>query len=165
MYFCKNKLDEMVMMVDLYFGLVEYQLEQLVGGELKWILAGDIQGLIPIIRLKGKYGIFRPSFRGMGMGVDIYYATKNPFKYTDVKICVPKIGYGYSGFVAVERRKKWAVLYLHIDTHPLTIVEQCDSFDAARVEFESIIGRKSPYPWQTFEEYEKGNTWFSYIIT
>lgn len=142
---------------DLHIGLVPIVMPDYY--ELKWILGGDIQGLIPIVRANGKYGLFRPSFMGMGMGVNVFYSVKNPFKYDDVRISVPAPGWGdYFGYLAVCKDAKWSVMIVDIDTHPLTFVEGCNSFKEARQEMEAIIGGPSPYDWVTFDEFAEPAT-------
>lgn len=123
--------------------------------EIRWILSGDIQGLIPLIRSNGKYGLFRAKFMGMGMGVDKYYSVKNPFRFDDVRICVPSPGYEYYGYLATLEKNEWAIWLIDVDCHPLKIVEGCKSFDEAKKEMETIIGEPSPYPWLTFDDFDE----------
>ena len=138
---------------DLYLGLSPIEVDNMPRDyEIHWILGNDIQDLIPVIRSNGKYGLFRASFMGMGMGVDKYYSTKNPFRFDDVRICVPTPGYGiYNGFLATLENKEWSVWHVDIDSHPLKMVEKCKSFDEAKREMETIIGEPSPDPWFTFD--------------
>ena len=139
---------------DLFRGLTPIEEDNLPRDyELRWILYGDIQGLIPLIRSNGKYGLFKASFMGMGMGVDKYYSINNPFKFDDVRICVPSPGYEYYGYLATLEKKEWAVWLIDIASHPLKMVEGCKSFDEAKKEMEAIIGEPSPYPWLTFDDF------------
>lgn len=138
----------------LYVGLVPIEEEDMPKGyELRWILSGDMQGLIPLIRSNGKYGLFRASFLGMGMGVDKFYSIKNPFRFDDVRICVPSQGFEYHGYLATLEKNEWAIWLINIANHPLKMVEGCKSFDEAKKEMEAIIGEPSPYPWLTFDDF------------
>ena len=138
----------------LYMGLAPIAEEDMPKDyELRWILSGDMQGLIPLIRSNGKYGLFRASFLGMGKGVDKYYSIKNPFRFDDVRICVPSPGFEYHGYLATLEKNEWAIWLINIANHPLKMVEGCKSFDEAKKEMEAIIGEPSPYPWTTFDDY------------
>ena len=144
---------------NLYKGLSPIKEEDMPRNyELRWILSGDIQGLISLIRCNGKYGLFRPSFMGMGMDVDKYYSIQNPFRFDDVRICVPSPGFEYHGYLATLEKNKWAVWLIDIDSHPLKMVDGCKSFDEAKREMETIIGEPSPYPWTTFDCFGKYNS-------
>ena len=143
---------------DLFRGLTPIGEEDMPKGyELRWILSGDIQGLIPLIRSNGKYGLFKASFMGMGMGVDKYYSINNPFKFDDVRICVPSPGYEYYGYLATLEKNEWAIWLIDIANHPLKLVEGCKSFDEAKREMEAIIGEPSPYSWTTFDDFGHGD--------
>lgn len=143
---------------DLFRGLTPIEEEDMPKGyELRWILSGDMQGLIPLIRSNGKYGLFKASFMGMGMGVDKFYSIQNPFRFDDVRICVPSPGFEYYGYLATLEKNEWAVWLIDVDCHPLKIVEGCKSFDEAKREMETIIGEPSPYPWTTFDDYGHGD--------
>lgn len=143
---------------DLFRGLTPIEEEDMPKGyELRWILSGDIQGLIPLIRSNGKYGLFKASFMGMGMGVDKYYSINNPFKFDDVRICVPSPGYEYYGYLATLEKNEWAIWLIDIANHPLKLVEGCKSFDEAKREMEAIIGEPSPYSWTTFDDFGHGD--------
>lgn len=145
---------------DLYLGLSPIEVNNMPSDrEIRWILGGDIQGLIPLIRSNGKYGLFRPSFMGMGMGVDKYYSTKNPFRFDDVRICVPPPAYGgYDGFLATLENKEWSVWHVDINSHPLRMVCGCNSFKEAKSEMENILGKPSPFPWMTFDVFDEFNS-------
>jgi len=143
---------------DLFRGLTPIEEDNLPRDyELRWILYGDIQGLIPLIRSNGKYGLFKASFMGMGMGVDKYYSIKNPFRFDDVRICVPSPGYEYYGYLATLEKNEWAIWLIDIANHPLKMVEGCKSFDEAKREMEAIIGEPSPYSWTTFDDFGHGD--------
>lgn len=120
--------------------------------KVKWILSGDIQPLIPVIRSNGKYGLFRPQINGMGGRVSRYYSTPNPFRYDDVRICVPELASGNSGYLATLENGEWSILAVDIHSHPLKMVEGCKSFDEAKCKMEEILGKASPYPWITFDQ-------------
>ena len=143
---------------DLFRGLTPIEEDNLPRDyELRWILYGDIQGLIPLIRTNGKYGLFKASFMGMGMGVDKFYSIQNPFRFDDVRICVPSPGFEYYGYLATLEKNEWAIWLIDVDCHPLKIVEGCKSFDEAKRKMEAIIGEPSPYPWLTFDDYGHGD--------
>ena len=143
---------------DLFRGLTPIEEDNLPRDyELRWILYGDIQGLIPLIRSNGKYGLFKASFMGMGMGVDKFYSIKNPFRFDDVRFCVPSPGFEYYGYLATLEKNEWAVWLIDVDCHPLKMVEGCKSFDEAKREMETIIGEPSPYSWTTFDDFGHGD--------
>lgn len=138
---------------DLYKGLAPYKFGK-AQFDIKWIIGGDSQGVIPIIRMDGKYGLFRPSFTDEG--IDQYYSLKNPFRYDDVKISAPAPDdecYNNIAFMAALINGKWNMLIVEADSHPLLVVEGAESFEQAKVEFESAIGQKSEYPWLSFDEF------------
>lgn len=142
---------------NLFTGLTPIEEEDMPRNyELHWILSGDIQGLIPLIRSNGKYGLFRASFMGMGMEVNKFYSIQNPFRFDDVRISVPSPGYEYYGYLATLEKNEWAVWLIRTDCHPLKMVEGCKSFNEAKRRMEAIIG-PSPYPWTTFDDYGHGD--------
>lgn len=140
----------------LYMGLVPIEEEDMPKGyELRWILSLDMQGHIPLIRSNGKYGLFRASFLGMGKGVDKFYSIKNPFRFDNVRICVPSPEFEYHGYLATLEKNEWAIWLINIANHPLKMVEGCKTFDEAKKEMEAIIGEPSPYPWLTFDDFDE----------
>ena len=144
---------------NLYKGLFPIKEEDMPSDyEIRWILSGDIQGLIPVVRSNGKYGLFRALFMGMGMDVAEFYSIKNPFRFDDVRICVPSPGSEYYGYLATLEKNEWAVWLIDIDSHPLRMVDGCQSFNEAKREMETIIGEPSPYPWTTFDCFGKYNS-------
>lgn len=144
---------------DLFLGLKMIKVEDLPEDHVtKWVLGGDAQGLIPVIRSGGKYGLFRASFYGMGMGAYAYHYASEPFKFDDVRICVPYMGlYHYNGYLATLKHGEWSIWAIDIDTHPLEIVKGCKTFDEARIEMESLLGQPSPDPWMTFDGYDEND--------
>lgn len=144
---------------DLFLGLKEIKVDDLpLDHETKWVLGTDICGVIPVVRSAGKYGLFRAVLYGMGMGPYAYYYASEPFKFDDVRICVPYMGLGhYNGYLATLQQGEWSIWAIDIDTHPLKIVEGCQSFEDAKKEMESTLGTASPYPWMTFDVYNENN--------
>ena len=91
-------------MPDLFLGLTPIKEEDMpTDCEVLWILSDDMQGKIPVIRSNGKYGLFRASFKGYGWGVEKFYSSNNPFRFDDVRICVPAPCYGYDGFLVIKK--------------------------------------------------------------
>lgn len=73
--------DRFPRMPDLFMGLTPIKAEDMPKDyEILWILSGDMQGLIPVIRSHGKYGLFRASFKGYGFEVDKFYSSKELLK-------------------------------------------------------------------------------------
>ena len=143
-------------MPDLFLGLTPIKEEDMPKDcEVLWILSDDMQGKIPVIRSNGKYGLFRASFKGYGWGVEKFYSSNNPFRFDDVRICVPAPCYGYDGFLATLEKKEWAVWLIDIDSHPLKMVAGCKSFEEAKSKMEAILRRPSPYTWMTFDDFDE----------
>jgi hypothetical protein len=141
---------------DLYLGLTPIEVDNMPKDYvIHWVLGTDNQGVACVICSNGKYGLFRASFMGMGMGVDKFYSIKNPFRFDDVRICVPSPGFEYYGYLATLEKKEWAVWIIDIYNHPLKMVDGCKSFDEAKREMEAIIGEPSPYPWVTFDDFDE----------